>query len=400
MNVLHLYSDFRWTGPAEPVLSLCQELTARGHNLIFAYRKPPETARRPIAKFVGNFKVTATDRFRLNRYFSFSDNLHDFRALRRFIREQHIEVVHAHLDHDHTLAALALLQGGFKTNSSSASQGRPQARPVLVRTDHKRDSFTRSFTTRLLVRQTQGLMTFSERARRYLIDGFGLAPDKVRKVNPAIDTDRFAPEKGTRALRHTWGLDDKDIAIGMVARFQQYRKCDLLLRAFKRALPRVASLKAVLIGRSSQMEETVHKPIRELGLQDHVVVAGYLTDGYIDGLASLDGFVFPIAGSDGTGRALREAMAMGKAVIVNNIGMLPEMIEEGRSGLLFNDNEEDLAKQLVRLGQDASLRERLGRAARERAQQCFSPTEQAEAVEAFYRELTTQQESVGAGAVG
>ena len=143
----------------------------------------------------------------------------------------------------------------------------------------------------------------------------------------------------------------------------------------------------MLVGRSSQMEETIHRPIQELGLAQNVVLAGYLTDRYLDGLASMDMFVFMIAGSDGTARAMREALAMGVPVVANNTGMLPEFIDDGQSGLLFNDNPQDLAVKILRLAGDDALRKRIGAAAAAKASEDFSLERQVSSVEAFYTRL-------------
>lgn len=66
MNILHLYSDWRWTGPADPVLNICKKLQERGHNIILAYRKPPHEFPETIEKFVKERGITGTDIFNLN----------------------------------------------------------------------------------------------------------------------------------------------------------------------------------------------------------------------------------------------------------------------------------------------------------------------------------------------
>lgn len=373
MNILHLFSDWKWTGPAEPVLMLCQELSRRGHNVVFAYRRPPKP-RRSIATFVPNYQVTATDSFRLNRYFSWTDNPRDVRDLRRFLVENRIDVLNTHLAHDHLLGMLAVGWRGPKS--------------VLVRTDHKRDSLSASIGNRLLLSRTHGLITFSDRSRQHLIRSFKLAPEKVCKVNPAVDVERFNPSLAKRTLRTKWNLDADDIAFGIVARFQPYRKTDLFLEALALAVKKAPNIKAVLIGHGSLMPQTVHKPIERLKLQKHAVLAGYLVDRhYVNGLASLDAFVFLMAGSDGTGRALREAMAMGKPALVNNVGMLPEMIDDGKSGFVFNGTVHDLAEKLVRLARDPHLRKSMSEAALQKARLEFSIPKQAQAVESFYKNL-------------
>jgi glycosyltransferase involved in cell wall biosynthesis len=76
-----------------------------------------------------------------------------------------------------------------------------------------------------------------------------------------------------------------------------------------------------------------------------------------------------------------EAYAYGKPVIGSRVGGIPEMIEPGRTGLLFTPGEADeLAECLRMLWQDRSLRSKMGRAARERVQKEFSS-------EAHYEQL-------------
>jgi len=101
----------------------------------------------------------------------------------------------------------------------------------------------------------------------------------------------------------------------------------------------------------------------------------------------MDIFVFLMAGSDGTGRAMREAMALGKPVVVARRGMLPEMVDEGVSGIVVEDTPENVAEALARLIRDKDLRVRMGQAAREKARRDFRLDKQAEEVEAFYQRM-------------
>ena len=66
MKILHLFSDWKWTGPAEPVLNLCKGLEKRGHDVTLAYRKPPYPIEESLEKRVLEGGVKATDQFRLN----------------------------------------------------------------------------------------------------------------------------------------------------------------------------------------------------------------------------------------------------------------------------------------------------------------------------------------------
>jgi len=77
-------------------------------------------------------------------------------------------------------------------------------------------------------------------------------------------------------------------------------------------------------------------------------------------------------------------MAMGKPVIVAKRGMLPELVEDGISGLVVEDKPENLAQAIVTLANNVPLRKQLGKAARERIERDFSLTVQLEKVEAVY----------------
>ena len=245
--------------------------------------------------------------------------------LNRFIRQQNSQILNTNLSHDQIFGGLATW--------------RAETRAWVVRTDHQRDSFTSTFLSRLLLRRlTDGIITFSEQARTKLIRDFNIPADHVACVDPALDTARLHRQSGERAFRAELGFSDSDIVVGVVARFQKYRKMETFFEAMRRVVHQAPQVKAMLVGRSSQMEETIRRPIQEMDLAQNVVLAGYLTDRYLNGLANMDLFVFMIAGSDGTARAMREALAMGIPVIANNTGMLRELVDDGQSDLLFNDN--------------------------------------------------------------
>lgn len=374
MNVLHLLSDWKLTGPSEPVVTLCHQLHKRGHAVTLAYRTPPPNANKSVAALAATTGINATEEFHLNHHFSLTDNPVDVVRLKRFIQQHKFQIINTNLSHDHILGGLAARWA--------------RTRALVVRTDHQRDSFKPTFLSRFLLRRlTDGLITFSEQARTKLIRDFGIATDRIARVNPALDTTRLYPGAGDRAFRVELGFTDSDLVVGIVARFQKYRKMDTFFEAMRLAVKKAPQVKAMLVGRSSQMEETIRRPIQQLGLAQNVVLAGYLTDRYLDGLASMDMFVFMIAGSDGTARAMREALAMGVPVIANNVGMLAEFIDDGQSGLLFNDNPEDLADRILKLAGDAELRKQIGAAAAAKAKEVFSLERQVSAVEAFYSSL-------------
>lgn len=379
MKILHLFSDLHKTGPVEPTLLLCRKLVDRGHEVLFAYRAGSKTGR--LDKAVEASGVPGTTRFALNRYLNPIDTIRDMRDLPRFIREQRLDIVHTHLRHDQVL-------GGWAAKRARRLQ--PGGRPRIVHSLHRRLVLKDNFAYRWLLRRfADGLLAFTPGFRQAYIDRFGLDPDRVGVMPMLLDMSRFDPGGRYEDMRAKWGVPGagEAVLIGIVGRFQRYRKMDLFLEAARRVVAQQPSVRFVVIGRSRSMEQTVRRPVRELGLSDHVVLAGYLKDDYAAGLAALDVFTLLMPGSDGTARAVREAMAMGKPCVVSRFGMLPEIVGEGRCGLVTEMNPDDLAAAWLTLARDTSLRMALGRAARQDALTRFDPDRAATEVEGFYQRM-------------
>ena len=380
MKILHLFSNWKWTGPADPTLNLCKGLEKRGHDVTFAYRKPPLPVEDSIEKRVLQAGIKATDRFHLDHsvkvyHPSFLPiNLQDILDLTRYLREEKFDILNVHHSHGHLLGGVAAKRSGHPV--------------IVIRTDHKRDPLKPSFGNRfLLSRYTDGMITFSERARREDAEHFGFPLERVRKISPALDLTRYDPQGKFKEMRAHFGIGPKEIIIGMIARFQKYRRTAVFLEAVKNISDAFPNVKVLLVGRSTQLEQSVIQPMKQLGVEKWVVLGGYQTDNYLDTLACMDIFVFLMAGSDGTARALREAMAMGKPVIVANRGMLPELVEHGISGLVVNDSPEELSQATLQLLHHPEMREALGKAAYQKAHQDFQLDRQVEAVEGFYQEM-------------
>jgi glycosyltransferase involved in cell wall biosynthesis len=98
----------------------------------------------------------------------------------------------------------------------------------------------------------------------------------------------------------------------------------------------------------------------------------------------MDVFTLLMPGFDGTARAVREAMAMGKPCVVTDIGMLPEIIEPEHTGLVTPLEVEGLAAAWLRLVDDADTRKRIGRQALEAAEKRFRLDDMAAQLEQTY----------------
>jgi glycosyltransferase involved in cell wall biosynthesis len=377
MKILHIISDWKWTGPAEPVVNLCRELQRRGHKVILAIAKAPAGNQPVLREKALERGVELFENLGLRRRIGISA-ARDLIALKRYLKKSNYDIVHTHLTHDHALAVLALR--GTKERAQHAA-------PLLVRTSHKGVPLRANIGNRFLMRHTDGLITVSDVARGKDIKSFNFDKNRVAAIQNAIDLERFSPRPKNPEVMRSLGIGKDDIVVGIVARLQRHRRFDVFLKAMKIASEKMPNIKAVVVGRGTYQEDVMYRPVKEMGLEKIVIPAGYRKDDYLDVLACFDMKVFLVPGSDGSCRAARELMAMGKPVIAARRGMLPEILDDGVNGLLIDDTPENLSDAIIRLAKDREMRERMGEEARKKAISSFSLAMQGEKVERVYNQV-------------
>ncbi len=372
MKVLHLLSDWKWTGSSEPVTSLCHALASEGLDVTLAYRKTPEG--RSLEKTVGvevqKRGLQSYDGLRLNRYFSVRDWVHDLMQIKKYVEREGVDIVHTNLSHDHYFALLSFSFAG--------------KRPLIVRTDHKWNGLSAEPFMRWAISRTDGLVAYSRKIIEQDIAVFGFSPDKTCVIPPAI----IPYSRELKAIRPDFGIGDETV-IGFAGRLKIDRGYDVILKAVRIVTSKEEKVKFLIVGRGgSEDEKTVQDLIRDLGLENVVVRAGYRTgDDYFSVMSTFDLFVIMRAGTDGTARALREAMSLGIPPVVSDKGMLPELVEDGVNGYVVRLDEQALAEKILDLVLDEKKRQAFGRKAKEKALTKWSYAEQASTLKRFYEKL-------------
>lgn len=374
MKILHLFSNWKWTGPAEPALNLCLALKRRGHNVSFACGTSPNGSNNLVAMKAIERGITPITEFNLRKHFRFADNFSDFLRLKQLIRKEQFDIIHAHLSNDHLVGGLAAKRSGRNV--------------LVVRTDYSGIPLTKTIRNSYLIKKlTDGLIVISEKGRNGDIKRFNLSEKMVQKIEGAIDLDRFNPNNKKQDLRKSLGIEKNDVVVGIVARVQRHRQFDLLLTAIAMAIKDFPQLKLLVIGRGTHINEIAVNPVMKMNINKNVIFAGYRRDDYVDVLACMDINVFLVPGTDGSCRAVREVMAIGKPVIASRRGILPELIIDGQAGLIVNEKAEDMADAILKLIYNKELRVKLGISSREKAVKEFNLEKQAEIVEKFYHTL-------------
>jgi glycosyltransferase involved in cell wall biosynthesis len=373
MRVLHLVSNHKLTGPVDPAVRLATALADLGLRSEVAVGRGPWGGG-PIDDLVRDRGIEPLTDFLLPKHRRLFANLRDVRRLAERIAAAPVDVLHAHLDNAHGVAlrarALARRRGGLPAGT------------LVVRSlydDHAPAASVRY--RRLLGVGTDGVFVFSEAVRREVLGRFGLPPERVVTLQGAVLADRFRPRDTADDVRARFGIPPDAVVVGIVARIQRHRRFPVLFEAMRRVMAELPQVYLLVLGRGTHAKEIAHDTVARLGIGERTRLAGYVGgEEYPRALATFDLKVFLVPGSDGTCRAVREAMASGVPVVAARRGMLPEIVRDGVDGLIVEDEVEPLAAAIRRLSLDGELRRRMGENARRRAREEFSQEAQARRV--------------------
>jgi glycosyltransferase involved in cell wall biosynthesis len=214
--------------------------------------------------------------------------------------------------------------------------------------------------------------TVSHYNRRLILEECGERfADKVHVVRAGVDTRLFAPAPVAAVP------DDRALRVLCIGTLLEVKGQTYLIEACRLLAEQGVDVSCRLIG-GGQDRIALERQIAAAGLAGRVVLAGPRTrDQIADELRHADVLAAPSVPTrqgkrEGIPVVLMEAMSCGLAVVASRISGIPELVEDGVSGLLVAPRDASaLAAALRRLHEDPALRARLGAAARERVQAEF-----------------------------
>lgn len=357
LTVLHLDTERGWRGGERQLLWLAMELERQGHRSYVAARPGEplaERARRNALPTVSCAPAGEADVVAALR-------------LRRAMRLLTVDLVHAHTGHAAALAMLAAL--GHRV-------------PVVV---SRRVDFPlrQNAATRWKYSRASAVIAVSCAVRDVLVRS-GVPADHVTVVHDGVDLTRQIVPAPPELLA-TLGVPPGAPLAVQVAQLVPHKDPVTFVRAIAVARARVPGLHALLVGEGEERAE-VERTIRQLGLEGVVHLTGYRTDA--DSLIARADVVVLSSREEGMGSVLLDAVMLGRPVVATHAGGIPEVIEDGTSGLLVPPGDPDaLGAAIAAVLTDAAMRERLAAAAVERACLFSMPRTAAATLEVYRRVL-------------
>lgn len=285
------------------------------------------------------------------------------------------DVVHNHMYHAEVIGTQAALR--------VAETGRP--RPFVVGTVHSsriRSDEDMSLLRQLTPRMDHLIAVSTSIVRKIEDEGRHGAP--VSLIYNGIDLARYDQMVPCCTLREEYGLPPEGPLVGVVARLEQEKGHPTLIDAWPAILASFPDATLLMIGEGSRLDALTAQ-VRDLGLERSVIFTGRRDD-VPEVTKSLDVAVLP-SYREAQGLTILEAMALSRPVVASNVGGIPEMIEDGRTGLLVPPHDSTaLADAILRLLRDHPLADTLARAGHDMVHDRFCVELMVRSVEAIYDE--------------
>ena len=219
----------------------------------------------------------------------------------------------------------------------------------------------------------------------------GMPVDRGRVIYNALAPEEFDAAADRAGARAELGLDASQQVVGLIGRLVAWKGHRVFLSAMASLAQGHPNLRGLIVGDGEMTEPAYQHELEmqaaELGLSERVVFTGYRA-GIPALLPALDVLVHCSLRPEPFGRVIIEGMAAGVPVVGAADGAVPEIIEDGRSGLLTPPGDAGaLASAIQRLLDDHSLADAVRHAARQRVCELFSVDAHVQQIQAVYQEL-------------
>lgn len=316
-----------------------------------------------------------------------------FRRLLRFVRDERIDLVHAHLTYSSIWAALLSRMTGVP--SVASLHVAPSAtRELRATLRHRLATSARDRVMRFALGRWSTRVVAVSGALRRTYDG--IADSKMRIVHNGIEVERFQRQRSEARERLQLELDVPAGAqiIVTVAVLRPGKGIEVLLDAAKKLVkqePRGTNAIFLIIGDGPKRAEWEALAARE-GIADRIRWAGFRRD--VDALlAGCDLFVHPSL-DDAFPTVLLEAMAAGVPVIASEVGGIPEIVVPEKTGRLVPPGDATaLAASIAALLTDRAARRRMSEHAQMIAATRFSTEAWLERLTAVYDSAIEERKS-------
>jgi glycosyltransferase involved in cell wall biosynthesis len=383
IKILHIITRLDMGGSAQNTIITCQELAAK-YDIILAHglsleSKMTDLEQQSVDRQIEKAKECGVRVIPIASLVRKIDPVNDIKAflsiLLLIIREKPF-FIHTH-------------------SSKAGILGRLAAKiccvPIIIHTPHGHVFFGHfgPFVSKvyLLIEKfftlfTDRLVALTEGERKDYIELSVAKPEKIVTIHSGVEIDLFKDshvniEKKKKLL----GLNLQSLVVGTVGWLLPIKGPMILLKAMGRVWQKYPDAQLVYVGKGD-LYEALHGQALQMGIADRVKLMGWRDDIH-EIMSVFDLFVLPSL-NEGMGRVLVEAMAAGKPVVASNVGGIPDLVKDGKNGLLVEPGDTDgLSFAIQELLSDKKIRDEMGEKGKNMAQS-FSVEKMIEKINDLY----------------
>ncbi len=354
MRVLQICSARLIGGGERYLADLSNSLASRGHDVFVALA--------PDAPLKNELFNIPKDNILFSRMRNALDVSSAF-ELADFVRQNRIEIIHAHLARDYPLAAFAARL----------------AKKPFVFTRHV--LFPLKRLQKFILKNVGGIIAPSNAIAASLKKQNLFPTDKITTIRYGINIEHFLSIKKS---------PDEIFIVGTIGHFAPIKGHDVFVRAAAIVLQKRENIRFIIVGedksQSGNNRRELEDLIEQFDLKSKIELAGW-TDDVRPFLQKFDLFV-STARAEAFGLVIVEAMLGGLPIVATRSEGATEIIEDGASGVLVpNEDAEFLAKAILELFENKNERERLSKNGRQRVEEHFSLERMVAKTEEFYRRV-------------
>ena len=360
MFSIHIDTATTWRGGQNQVLLTVLGLNAVGHRTLLVAH-PDGELRRRAAEGLDFVPLAPSHELDLKAGWRMS----------RLFKRVRPDVVHAHDPHAVSMAALGL------------SMSTLEPLPPLVASRRVDFHLKANSFSKWKYRQVDAFVAASA-AIAGILEADGIPSARIRTVHEGIDVDRIAHIEPLSVHAELW-LPTQAPIVGNIGALVPHKGQKHLVDAAALVVRDVPDARFVIFG-EGELRAALEHQVKHLHLEKHVLLPGFRVD-VVALLKTFDVFVMS-SETEGLGTSILDAMACGKPVVATAAGGIPEIVEDGVTGLLVPPRDAAaLAGAITTLLEDGGLRDRIGRAGLERVRERFTVERMVRETAAVYADL-------------
>ncbi len=244
------------------------------------------------------------------------------------------------------------------------------------------------FLTKLLQRRIEKFIAISNFVKKKLIRD-GIFSEKIVVVHNGLDIKeiekKYSKSLLSKLSKESFGLKKDDSTVGFIGRLEPVKGVEYFLMAIPYVKKEITDIKFMVVGEGS-LKNSLKELVEKLKIENNVIFTGFRKDVYKI-IKTIDILVVPSLIETLSSVSI-EAGVFKKPVIATSVGGIPEVVEDGVTGLLVPSKDpERMAEAILQLLKDEDLRMKMGEAGRKKVESFFNIEQTVKKTEEIYDKL-------------